>query len=603
MKSRPQRSEVPIEQTWDLTPLFATVADWEAAAAAVEAEADSFAATYKGRLGESASVLLACLRERDALAERQMKVARYASNRYAVESTSPECQALQARAGAVGAKYASALSFLVSEVQGIADERMAAFLAAEPGLAEYRFHIESLRAERAHMLSAETEAVLAELTPALGAPYTMYRAITGADMKFPAVQDADGDMVTMSIARYAKLAQSRDREVRRRAYESLTAGLGAHKTALATALANHINKEVTTARLRGFGSALEMHLFPTGVSVQVYNNVLDTILKQAAPHVRRYMQLRKRVHGLDQVHRYDMNLSLDPDFNAAMTYEEGIQVIKDGLAVLGPEYGAVLDQAFSERWIDRADNEGKEHGAFNSGIYGWHPVIMMTWSDNIRNTFTLAHELGHCCHRYLSSVNQNFINSGLANLGRFFLEAPSTANEALLGGYLLERTTDVRRRRYIIESFLGTFMHNMVTHLLEADLERRLFALAEARKPITLKTIMQLQGQVFEEFFGDTVVVDEGARLTWTMVPHFYMGFYPLVYAAGLSAGCAVAEAIRKEGEPAVQRWLAAIKAGSTMHPLDLYKLAGIDMSTPEPVEQAVGLFGRLIADLEESYK
>lgn len=336
--------------------------------------------------------------------------------------------------------------------------------------------------------------------------------------------------------------------------------------------------------------------------VSVYNNVLDTILTEAAPHVQRYMRLRQRVLGLDQVMRYDMTAPLDPTYDATMGWDDGTRLVKDGLAVLGPEYGAMLDRAFSERWVDRADNEGKAHGAFNSGIYGWHPVIMMTWQDKARDAFTLAHELGHCGHRFLSSQNQNLTNSGLTNIGRFFLEAPSTANEALLGDYLLAQDLDVRRRRYIIEAFLGTFMHNMVTHLLEAALERELFALAEAGKPITLKVVMQHQGDVMTRFFGDSVTIDEGARLTWTTVPHFYMGFYPLVYAAGLAAGCAMAEAIRREGDPAVQRWLTTLKAGSTMHPLDLYKQAGIDMASSEPVRQAVTLFGRLVADLEACY-
>jgi oligoendopeptidase F len=584
-----------------MTPLFPTVAHWEAEAAAVSEGIAEFR-QYRGRLGSTGGVLLACLEAQDALGERMLKVARYASNTQSADGLAPESQAMAARAGALGAKVSSALAFIPAEVRALEDEAFAALFAGTPGLNAYRHHLESLRATRAHSFAPETESVLAALSEAFDAPHTIYKAIAGVDMRFPAVTDTDGEPVAMSVARYARLAQSPDREVRRRAYDSLAQGLGGHKAALATSLANHINKAVTLARLRGYNSALEGALAASQVPVSVYDNVLDTILTEAAPHVQRYMRLRQRVLGLDHVMRYDMTAPLDPTYDATLGWDEGTGLIKEGLAVLGPEYGAMLDRAFAERWVDRADNEGKAHGAFNSGIYGWHPVIMMTWQDKARDTFTLAHELGHCGHRFLSSQNQNLTNSGLTNIGRFFLEAPSTANEALLGSYLLAQDLDVRRRRYTIEAFLGTFMHNMVTHLLEAALERALFALAEGGTPITLKVVMQTQGDVMAGFFGDSVTIDEGARLTWTTVPHFYMGFYPLVYAAGLAAGCAMAEAIRREGEPAVERWLTTLKAGSTMHPLDLYRQAGIDMASPEPVREAVALFGRLVADLEACY-
>lgn len=598
MKSRLLRSEVPIEQTWDLTPLYAAPADWEADLARVESEAQAIA-RFKGKLSGG---LLACLKERDALNERLMKVARYASNCLSVDGLNPEVQAMAAKARALSAKVDAAISFIPSEIQTMDDAAYAALLSAEPGLAEYGHHLAGVRRGRAHMLAPETEAVLAALGQALDAPHTIYNAIASADLKFPAVEGADGQLIAMSIARYSRLAGSTDREVRRKAYESLAAGLDRHKAGLATALANHINKSVTLAKLRGYPSALEAALDSQQVPSLVYHNVLDIILAEAAPHVRRYMNLRKQVLGLSEMRRYDMTAPLDPGFDATMSWEQGTKLVEEGLAVLGPEYSAMLRRAFSERWVDRADNEGKSHGAFNSGIYGWHPVVMMTWQDKARDLFTLAHELGHSGHRFLSAQNQNFVNSGLTNIGRFFLEAPSTANEVILGGYLLERTTDIRQRRYLIEAFLGTFMHNMVTHLLEAELERRLFNLAEAGTPVTLKVIMSQQGEVMRQFFGDAVVIGEADELTWTMVPHFYMGFYPLVYAAGLAAGCAVGEAIRREGQPAVDRWLTVLKAGSTMHPLELYKVAGIDMASPEPIREGVALFGRLVAELEACY-
>jgi len=602
VKTRPARSEVPLEQTWDLTPLYPTIASWEADIAIVEAETAQVG-TYRGGLSTSAQTLLACLLARDAVGERLLRVTRYASNRLAVEGSSPEAQALNVRAAGLNTRVNSALSFIASEIPAIPDDRFAAFLTAEPALADYRHHLQVLRSARAHMLTPETEKALATLGQALDAPRTIQLAITSADMRFPPIQDTDGETVAMSVARYGRLAASADREVRRRAHESLAAGYDRHKTALATALASHVNQSISMARLRGYGSALEAALHSSQVPVQVYETVLDTLFREVTPHVRRYARLRQRVLGLDRVMRYDMTAPLDHAYDATLSYADGIGLIKAGLTPLGSEYAAILDRAFAERWIDRADNEGKSHGAFNSGIYGWHPVIMMTWQDKARDTFTLAHELGHCCHRVLSMQNQNFTNSGLTNIGRFFLEAPSTANEALLGQYLLANTTDIRQRRYLIEAFLGTFMHNMVTHLLEAAFERRVFAAAEAGKPLTLSVLTGLQGEVMEALYGDAVGLTEGDLLTWESVPHFYVGFYPLVYAVGLSAGCAVAEAIAQEGEPAVGRWLQTLKAGSTLHPLELYRLAGVDMAKPEPIERGVAVFGRLVSELENCYE
>jgi oligoendopeptidase F len=303
---------------------------------------------------------------------------------------------------------------------------------------------------------------------------------------------------------------------------------------------------------------------------------------------------------------------LDPDFERPTTFEEAGRMLSAGLAVLGPEYGQMVEQAIAERWVDRADNLGKRSGAFCASVYGVHPYVFMVWGGGLRSAFTLAHELGHAGHGYLSGRDQIVSNAHNSGIGRFtgagnslfFVEAPSTTNELLLGRHLLDTTDDPRLRRHLIEGFLGTFTHNMVTHLLEAHFEQRLYDLAEADQPITTQAVMAAQEEVFARFYGEAVEMDLGARLYWMQQPHFYVSgsLYPYTYSAGLACGVNVAEAIGQEGAPAVERWLATLRLGSTLSPVELAAHAGVDMTSPEPLQKAVAFFGRLVDDLERSY-
>lgn len=599
MQTRLTRSEVPESLTWDLGHMYASEAEWEAALATAERECGRVA-QYEGRLGEGAGVLLACLTARDQVQERLARVEAYASLKMSEEGSNPANQALGARVGAVEARVMAALSFIESEIVALPDGTVERYLQEEPGLAPYRHHLVAILKEKPHRLSAETESVLAALSESFAAPDMIYSRVKASDLHFPSIKDREGNALAMSIARYEQYEQSPDRELRRRAYESLSEGLDHYKTAFASTLATFINRNVVEARLRKFGSAEEMILHPQQIPLAVYNQVVDVILAEGAPHVRRYMKLRQRVLGLDRVCRYDMKAPLDPGYNPDTTYKQASGMIREALAPLGPAYGEILHRALEDRWCDLADNVGKATGAFCHPVYGVHPYVLITWHDRMRDVFVLTHELGHAAHMQLTAESQPIVNAGWS---WFFVEAPSTANELLLGFHLLDRTTDKRMRRWIIMQFLGTFMHNFVTHMLEGDLERRLYNLAEEGAPITVRTLMEQQGKVFEEYFGDTVVVDDGARLNWMMVGHYYTGLYPFTYSAGLALACSVVDAIRTEGQPAVDRWLETLKAGGSKDPLELAAMAGFDMTSPEPLKKAMALFGRLVDELEQSYE
>lgn len=599
MKKRLTRAEVPIEMTWKLEDLFVSPEAWETELEAVKSDLPSVT-QYKGRLSEGADVLLACLNAQEALNMRVMRVGVYASLRLSEDGTNPVNQANSGQVAAMMSSVGAALSFISSEILSLPEGTVVRYLEEEPGLESLRKNLLELLERKPHQLSSETEAVLAALGEVQGAPYMIYQRSKTSDMTFSSIKDDDGNELPVSFALYEDHYElSSDTELRRKANRSFVETLDKYKNTFAATYVTEVKKQVTMARLRNFESATHMLLQPQQVTLEMYNNILDIIQAELAPHMRRLAKLKKRVLGLDKMLHCDLKAPLDPEFSPKTTYEEASKVILESLEVLGPEYGEIMQRGLSERWVDLADNVGKSTGAFCNSPYGVHPYILITWTDTMRGGFVLAHELGHAGHFALAGRYQRLANT---RPSMYFIEAPSTMNELLLGQHILANSEDPRMRRWVIMQFLGTYYHNYVTHLLEGEMQRRVYALAQAGKPITAKTLCELKGEVLSNFWGDAVEIDEGASLTWMRQPHYYMGLYPYTYAAGLTASTAVAQLIREEGQPAVDRWLEALKAGGTLRPLELMKLAGVDMSSPDPIRKAVAYVGSLIDELEKSF-
>ncbi len=599
MLKRLNRSEVPVEETWNLDDLFPSPEAWEAEMAAVEAAVSGVTA-FKGRLGEGPAVLLACLEAEEALQARLIRVATYARLRLSADGTCPANQAAAGRVGTLMARVGAELSFIRSEILELPEGAVSQYLEAEPGLAPFRRTLEDLLELKPHRLSAETEAAIAALGEVLAAPYNIYTRAKASDMEFAPFTGPEGKPVPNSFALYETMyEQAPDAGVRRAAFASFVEGLKRYQNTFAATFATEIQKNVALARLRRYPSATHMLLHPQQVPVATYEQVLDTIQTELAPHMRRYASLRRRVLGLEKLYYCDIKAPLDPDFRPGCTFEAATDLILEALAVLGPEYGEIMRTALGNRWIDRADNVGKSTGAFCASPYGAHAFILLTWTGTMRCAFTLAHELGHAGHFMLAMRNQRLPNT---RPSMFFVEAPSTMNEIILGNHLLARCEDERLRRWVIMQLLGTFHHNFVTHLLEGELQRRMLALAEAGKPITARVLNEAKGDILAAFWGDTVEIDEGARLTWMRQPHYYMGLYPYTYAAGLAAAVAIHERMRREGSPAVENWLQALKSGGTLKPMELMRLAGVDMTTPAPIREAVAHVGELVDQLEASF-
>ncbi len=599
-QKRLTRSEVPTELTWNLEDLFKTTEEWEVELEAIQKELPTVT-QYKGKLAEGPQTLLSCLTAQEKLFERIVLVATYANLRISEDGSSPENQGNAGKVGSVMATINASLSFIESEVLALPEGTLERYIEEEAELTTFKKTLKDLQDKKPYTLSAETEQVLAALGEVHSSPYMIYSRSKSSDMEFDSFVDENGEELPLSFALFEdRYELSPNTETRRKAYEGFVKTLKQYKNTYAATYATEVTKQVTMSKLRNYESVTHMLLQPQQVTLEMYNNQLDVIQNELAPHMRRFAKLKQRVLGLESMQFCDLKAPLDPDFNPSTTYEEASKVILESLEVMGPEYMEIMEKALKDRWVDLAENVGKATGAFCASPYGSHPYILLTWTDTMRGAFILTHELGHAGHFYLANKNQKLSNTRPST---YFVEAPSTMNELLLGQHILSKTDDKQMKRWILLQFLGTYYHNFVTHLLEGEFQRRVYALAEAGKPLTATSLCQQKAETLSNFWGDSVEIDEGASLTWMRQPHYYMGLYPYTYSAGLTASTAVAQLIKEEGQPVVDRWLEVLKAGGTMTPLELMKYAGVDMSQPEAISKAVAYVGSLVDELEKSFE
>ncbi|RKF44449.1 oligoendopeptidase F [Bacillus wiedmannii] len=594
------RAEVPTELTWDLSDLYESDKEWETALRVLTDDMKKLDA-FKGQLHTSPTTLLHCLLLEEELLMELTKLYSYANLKESTDRTNPIIQANSSKIAALWTKVHTALSFIHNEILSFDEGTIEKYLAEETKLEPFRKSLLDILQKRQHTLSPETEEALAALGEVHNSPYKIYGMTKLADMDFTSIQDEQGNELPVSFALFeSKYEFSPSADIRRKAYSSFVSTLKRYKNTVATTYATEVKKQVTLSRLRKFESVTHMLLEPQKVPLEMYNNQLDIIYKELAPHMRRFADLKKKVLGLDQMLFCDLHAPLDPEFNPTISYKEAGKLIQDSLKILGDEYSSIIEKGFKERWVDLADNVGKSTGAFCSSPYGSHPYILITWQNTMRGCFTLAHEFGHAGHFYLANKNQRIMN---VRPSMYFVEAPSTMNELLLAQHLLATTDDKRMRRWVILQLLGTYYHNFVTHLLEGEYQKRVYALAEEGEALTATTLTEIKTNVLSTFWGNSVEIDEDAGLTWMRQPHYYMGLYSYTYSAGLTASTAVAQMIKEEGQPAVDRWLDVLRAGGTMKPLELMKHAGVDMSKPDAIRKAVTYVGSLIDELERSYQ
>lgn len=600
MAKRLARSEVPVEQTWNLQDLFVSDQAWENEVGTIEKEIVKFD-RFKGTLHNGPEAILSCLQAQEQLTMKMVKAMTYASLKQSADGTDPDNQSKVSRISALRTEADAALSFISSEILSLKEGTLEQFLQKNEELKPFSNNLQEFLESKKHRLSPETEEALASLGSVHEAAYTIYGMTKLADMEFSSIKDEAGNELPVSFALFENRYEfSPETDIRRKAYHSFVSTLKQYKNTMAATYSMEVTKQVALSRLRKYESVTHMLLEPQQVSLEMYNNQLDIIFNELAPHMHRFARLKKRVLGLDKMLYCDLKAPMDSNFNPKTTYEEARHIILEAVKVMGEEYSEIIEKGFKERWVDLADNVGKSTGAFCSSPYGAHPYILTTWQDNMRGAFTLAHEFGHAGHFYLANKHQRIMN---VRPSMYFIEAPSTMNELLLGQYLLKTHQEKEMRRWVILQLLGTYYHNFVTHLLEGEYQRRVYALAEEGKALTALTLSDVTGAVLSKFWGETVEIDEGARLTWMRQPHYYMGLYPYTYSAGLTASTAVAQMIQEQGQPVVDRWLEVLRTGGTMKPLELLQHAGVDMSSPEPIRQAVAYAGSLIDELENLYE
>lgn len=593
---RLRRDEVLENTTWNLSDLFASQEAWLEAHHALEKRLETFK-QYQGRLCESGATLLEALSSLETVYEKLMQLGTYSNLKQSEDGSNPSNQERAMRFGAFASKAQASLAFINSEITSCSEETLEALLAQTPELSKFQRHIMDIFDGKKHQLSKETEQVLASLGEVTESPYRTYSVSKAADMQFDSFQDSTEESHQNSFALFEnKYEFSKDPIVRKNAYYSFSKTLDLYKNTYASLYATEVKKQVTLSKLRGYASVTHMLLKPHKITLDMYHNQIDLIYTELAPHMRRLAALKKNQLGLDTLHFFDLKAPLDPSFNPPATYEAIKDIVTNALGILGDEYQNIVKSAFDNRWIDYSDNIGKATGAFCASPYGAHPYILITYQNNMRSAFTLAHELGHAGHFSLAMNAQNIFDMRPST---YFVEAPSTINEMFLAEYLMKQDEQPRMRRWVILQLLETYYHNFVTHLLEAEFQRRVYGLCESGTALTAKVLCETKLAVLRTFWGDEVCIDDYAGLTWMRQPHYYMGLYPYTYSAGLSAATAIAKRIFDKGQPAIDQWLNTLKAGGSLDPDALLKMNEIDMTTPEPIRTAIDYVGELIAQLE----
>ena len=596
-KKIPQRSEIPEQDKWAIEDIYPTDEAWSGDLEKVKtltAEAAGFA----GHLGDSAKTLLSYCRLAEQVEVLASAVANYAFRKGDEDARVGKYQAMTGQCSSVFVAYSAATSFASPELLAIPTEKLESFFQAEPGLERYRRYIEDITRRRAHALSAAEEKLLAAAGEMAQAPETTYSMFGNADLKFPDAVDGRGNRLPLSHGTFVAYEESPDRALRKSAYENLYHTLAGFKNTAASLLNAQMKQLQFFADARKYGSALEASLDATNVPTAVYQNLISAV-HQNMDKMHRYVSLRKKLLGVDELHFYDVYTPLVSGVDKKIPFAEAKNTVYDALAPMGETYRAILKEGFENRWIDVYENEGKRSGAYSAGAQP-HPFVLMNYSGTLDSQFTLAHEMGHAIHSYLSNNHQTPLD---AEYVIFVAEVASTCNEALLMEYLLGKTTDKKERAYLINHFLEQFKGTLYRQTMFAEFEMNVGRMVQEGKTLTADVLCAEYRRLNEEYFGKDMVVDDEIAMEWARIPHFYYNYYVFQYATGYSAAIALSRRILKEGEPAVKDYLGFLSGGCSKSPIDLLRGAGVDMSSPESVNAALELFGQLLDEMEELTK
>ena len=591
-----KRSEIPVEDTWKMEDMYATDELWEEEQKKLEKLADEIE-EYKGTLASGGAQLLKFLEKADEISYYNERVIVYSNQRNHQDTAVSKYQGYIAKAEHAAVKVASAMSFAKPEILAIPEERIQELMQEEPKLAKYERSLREILRAKPHTLSEAEEKIIAMAGEALNGPQNTFSMLNNADIKFPSIRDVEGNRIQLTTGNFILLQNSKDRGIRKQAFEALYHTYAKLGNTIASLYLNKVNANEFYAAAAKYPSARAMFLDNGNIPEAVYDNLIEAVHAHL-PAMYRYVGLRKKMLGVDKLHMYDVYVPIVENVEHKYTFEEAKDIVLKALAPMGEEYISVLKEGFENRWIDVYQNENKRSGAYSWGAYGTHPYVLLNFQGDLDSVFTLAHEMGHAIHTYYSNKTQDIT---YASYLIFVAEVASTCNESLLMHYLLENTTDPKERLYLINHYLESFRGTVFRQTMFAEFEKIVHEKKEAGEPLTKDILNQIYHDLVALYFGPEMVVDEEIDNEWMRIPHLYTSFYVYQYATGYSAATAFSKKILAEGKTAVDTYVNNFLCGGcSKDPIDLLKAAGVDMSTPQPVEDALSVFEEYLDMFEE---
>ncbi|RKD29152.1 oligoendopeptidase F [Thermohalobacter berrensis] len=590
-----ERKDIDPKYKWALERMYQNEEKWEEDFNKVK-ELIKDVKKYKEKVGESSKTLLEVI-------ELQMKMSRLSENVYTYarmrkdeDTTNNKYQALTDRASNLMVEVEESLSFIVPEILMIEESKLNQYIGEQEGLKIYKHYLEQIVRRRKHFLSPKEEAILAQAGEVASTPENVFGMLNNADIKFPKIKDENGEEIEITHGRFIKLMESKDRRVRIDTFDGFYDTYNSFRNTFATTISSNIKKNIFYSKVRKYNNSLEASLDVNNIPVEVYNNLIKAVHNNLE-YMYKYVRLRKKALGLDELHMYDLYTPLVKDIDMKIPYDKGKEMMLEGLKPLGNEYLNIVKEGLNSGWIDVYENKGKRSGAYSWGTYDSPPYILMNYQDNLDSVFTLAHEMGHSMHSYYSKKNQPYVYGGYSI---FVAEVASTVNEALLMEHMLNNVKEKDKKMYLLNHYLEQFRGTVYRQTMFAEFEKLIHEEMENGKPLTADKLCSIYKELNEKYYGKDIVVDDKIAIEWARIPHFYYNFYVFQYATGFSAAIALSQKILKEGQKAVEKYKGFLKSGSSDYPINVLKKAGVDMSKQEPVDMALDKFGKLVDELDE---
>ena len=591
----PKRSEVKVEDTWKLSDMFESDTAWEEELNQIKKKSEDLVC-MEGKVGESASSLLKVMDLSAELDERISLAFNYAERLYDEDTGNNAHQAMVAKIMSLYADLGSKTAFVDPEVLAIDEKKLEGFYKEEPKLELYRRFIDEILRVKAHRLSTEMEKLVALTMEMSQTPSETFSLFSNADMTFPEIKDEEGQTVRLSHGRFVPMLESADRRVREDAFKQYYSEYKKYLNTYASLYNGQVKQQIFYAKARNYESTLVASVDANNVSPVVYHNLVDTVNKNL-DKLHRYVKLRKKYLGVDELHMYDIYTPMISDVAKKYTFDEAKAIVLKALEPLGAEYVAKVKEGFENRWIDVYENQGKRSGAYSAGAYGTHPYVLMNFNGSLDNVFTLIHEMGHAMHSYYSNENQPYIYS---QYKIFVAEVASTCNEILLLEYLLKNTTDEKERLYLLNHYLDMFKGTLFRQTQFAEFEMKTNQMVEDGEGLNADNLNRLYHEINEKYYGPDMISDDEIAYEWARIPHFYYNFYVYQYATSFSAAVAIAHDILREGEPVVKRYKEFLSGGCSDAPVALLRKVGVDLESAEPIQAALDVMAEVLDEMEK---